>query len=287
MATPDAGKYEDIVGALSGKFTGKVKMTPPSAANAAPKYGKILQACGMIGAAHSTTGYSYTPLKSGERVTMTWWIIDVSRGGTPTGIAHKLVGCMGSCKIGAAGVGKPVEIEFTFTGKIAATADLASGALATLVVFNSADTVQPYILTNATMVAVGTTQAISSFSLDIGNEIQPEINTADATGYDLFAIAERNPVFNYNPLKQSVAVYDMEDKVKTMVKGSYTLTLDKAIDVKFTVCNGQPIAAKGVTREGAQAWDTTVKCLRNGIDGSVTTAGIVVEAPYEILFGSK
>lgn len=288
IATPDSGKYEDIAGAQTGEIAVKVPMTLPSAATTPPNWGKFLRGCGMIGAVEGTTlGYSYTPLQAGEKVTMTMYVVDVDRGGTPVGIAHKIAGAMGDGSINFPGVGKQGYLDLKFKGKYIATADITANNLVALCSIVSIDSGAPITLINALCSIDSVVQKVSSIKLNFGNDVQPEINTNDGTGYDQFAIADRNPTLQYNPLKQTVAAYDSEAKQIAMTGQIITFKLDKTIDCTLKVANGENQSLKDAPREGLVGWDTTVKCMRNGRENSLKVADMDVEAPWELLFGAK
>lgn len=291
VATPDSGKYNDIPGAQSCDITGKILMSPGTSVTAAatPKWGKYLVACGTSVQAYTTKGHSYLPVKAGERNTMTLQKVEVARGAAAVGYSRIAAGCMGTGSIECAGIGKPLTFNFAMKGKMGATADIAAADLLTLSAFTSADAGNPWIVQSMTVTVGAVAQKISSFKLDFGNKVEPEINTADSTGYDFFSIAEREPTFSFNPLKLPKATYDplaawTGQTVATITLAATTGTVPFSIILPVA----QIIGAEDADREGLSAWAVNCKLLRNTtLAGAAVVATIPLEATWEFLIGAK
>jgi hypothetical protein len=289
VATPDSGKYQDIPGAQSGEVEFYALFSPGASviAASAANYTKFLTSCGSSLTAYTTKGHAFHPVKTKERSCMTHQIVSIARGGAPVGYSRKIVGAMGDATLECAGVGKPLKLSCKYKGKLGATADLSAGDLAALAVFTSADASNAYIATSMTVSVGAVALKVSSFKLDFGNKIEPEINTADATGYDFFAIAEREPKFSINPLVLPKATFDpLADWTGTTLK-TITLNITGTVPITITICNAQCISKAEGDREGLKNFALNYKCLRNGIDGTLKVANAPLEAAWEILFGAK
>jgi hypothetical protein len=191
---------------------------------------------------------------------------------------------------GAGGVGKTLTAKMEFIGKNVAAADLDNTALTTLAVQTGLDAGQPYTFSNFAQTFGGGTVQISSFEIDAGNKVEPEIDPGDATSGQVkyHAIVSRDPHCKINPLKKTVAAYDAYATAAANTPGTLVLANTTAtIPLQITVANGQLMNPKSADREGLAAWDLDLKCLRNGIDGTPVVSGMAVEAAWEILFGAK
>jgi hypothetical protein len=289
LAVPDHGEYQDVPGAQAGEISASFRICPGTALNVGPKCGKGLLAAGLVGAAEGTTlGYSYSAKASGDEQTYTAWIVDCSSDGAPVGITHKIVGAIADLDIEAAGVGKPLIGTIKLTGKYAVSTDLDNTALTTLGVMASPDTSAAYVLQNATFKIGNTAYKISKFKMSSGNTVAPVINTADGTGYDFFGITERKPRLSVNPLKSPVATYDA---VATAIGGTgavITLALTgPTYPLKLTIANGQLLSPTEETREGRIGWGMTFKAMRNGYEGNLKVADMIVGCQWELLQGTK
>jgi hypothetical protein len=291
--TPAIGSHArllDYSGAKYGQFKLKFFMCPGAAASTPPIVGKFLQAAGHVGAAISTTGYKWSPLAAGDEKTMTLWFVRISRSGTPVGIVHKIAGAMADGSIGAAGVGKKVEVDLTFTGKHVAPADLDNSALNTLNVLTAPDAAQPYYNSNTTIKYNNAARATSVWKLNFGNKIEPEIDTADGNGGDVrcFAITERDPTLQVNPLVYALASIDHVTNVTTNALISIDIALasrSPAFEIITPRCQVKD-NPKFIKREGLDAYDITFKLEANGTPASKADANLAWDEVYQIRQGT-
>jgi hypothetical protein len=289
LNVPDHGEYQDVPGAQAGEISASFRLCPGTALNVGPKCGKALLVSGLVGAAEGTTlGYSYSAKAAGDEQTYTAWMVDCSSDGTPVGIGHKLVGAIADVDIEASGVGKPLIGTLKVTGKYAVSTDLDNAALNTLGAMTSPDTSAAYVLQNATFKIGNTAYKISKFKMSSGNTVAPVINTADATGYDFFGITERKPRLSVNPLKSPVATYDAVATAMGGLGAVITIALTgPTYPLKLTVANGQLLNPAEEQREGRVGWSMTFKAMRNGYEGGLKVADMLVGCPWELLQGTK
>jgi hypothetical protein len=289
LAVPDHGDYNDVPGAQSGEISASFRLCPGTSLVTPPKCGKGLLAGGMLGAVEGTTlGYSWSANMAADEQTYTAWMGDCSSGGTPVAITHKLVGAMADFSIEAAGIGKPLMVHLKLTGKNATPVDVDNATLATLGVMTSPDTSAAYVLLNATLKIATIAKRISKFKIDAGHKVTPAINSADATGFDYYTVSGREPRLSINPLKEPVATYDA---VSTAIAGTgATVTLEltgPTYPLKITFANAQLLSPAEEEREGRIGWNMTFKGMRNGTEGALKVAGMLVSTPWEILQGTK
>lgn len=287
--TGSHAKLADIPGMKTGTFSCKVPLRPGDTVATAPKYAKLFKACGAIGAVEGTDkGYSLTPLNTGDTIPCTVWEVMIDRGATPAGIKQKLAGAMGNLKFGADGIGKPIYAEFTLTGKWSGQEVIAAADVLTLNVCTDPDTDNPYTFTSATI--TGISGAISSFSLDAGNKVEPQLNPADSgTGQiDFFGITSRDPKFSANPLVTALATYNPMAIAEAATLATITIIVTtNSKPIKLTIPRVQQLSPELAVREGLKSWNLNYKCLQNGTAASLAVAGIAVEAAWELLQGAK
>lgn len=283
------GEDEVVMGAQSAQITFNIRMTCASSVTSTPKWWKFAQGCGLEPVAWGAAGYGLYPRKAYDEKTLTIWVYDIQRGATPSAICYKMAGCMGNMTIGAEGVGKPWMASFTFTGKLNdIDMNIANGDILELL---SPDTTCSDKMLNNTLMVGTTSINTSSFQLDLGNEIQPQINQADDTGYDYFAITSRKPRLTINPLMQANRdVWGDLTSGLTGCPGTYELMLgDTGLNNKYTlrVPKAQIISAGIADREGLVNWDQSWKCLTNGTTGALADSDLTTEDTFELLQGSR
>jgi hypothetical protein len=283
------GEDEVVMGAQSAQVSFSVRMTCSAAVDSEPKWWKFAKGCGLEAVAWASAGIGLYPRKAYDEQTLTIWVYDIQRGATPTAVCYKMSGCMGNMVIGADGVGKPWVANFTFTGKMEdIDMNIANADILELI---SPDTTCSDKMLNNTLLVGSTAINTSTFSFDPGNEIQPQINQAEATGYDYFAITSRKPRLSINPLMQANRdVWGDLTSGLTGCPGTYELMLgDTGLDNKYTlrIPKAQPISASLADREGLVNWDQNWKCLTNGTTGALADADLTEEDTFELLQGSR
>jgi len=287
-ATGDHGEDVSIMGAQSATIDFSVKVSRVGNTITEPSWWKFAEACGCEITPYENTGLALQPKKSKDISTLTIRVYDIPRGASGTPAAcYTFAGCMGNMIIGAEGVGKPWIAQFSFTGKLVRVAE-AEGAIPELSI-NNADSTVEKLLNYDLSFGVGnnkSSQKISSFSLDVGNEISPLIDQSDETGYAYYAITKRSPRLSCNPLIDGSFenIYNnwkgqatFPVKLKPAASdggnaGGYTLFLPRA----------QLLTAAIASREGLVNWDLNLKALRNNES--------VIEDPevtWELRIGQK
>ena len=292
ILTPDHGNYEDVPGAQAIDFSISGKLRGGASVAVAPKMEKLFLMAGMVKATVGSTGVTYTDGAAGDFQTFSALVIDITGGATPVAIQHAFAGCIADGEIGAAGVGKPVIVGLKCQGKpiAASSLDLSNAFLATVSAMTSPDTTSSVIFTNATTKIAGTAFKVSSFKLAFGNKIQPEINpgNTDATGYDYFGIATRDPKLSINPMKATKAIYDA---IATAIAASPLGGAD--IEIAFggstfpwtiSMPNCQQLNPKEAMAEGRVRWALDFNLMRNGA-ATALVANIPIEARYQIFQG--
>ena len=282
-ATGDHGETLSLTGARMATISFRCRMSWGGDVTTEPKWWDIAEGCGCSIVNFTTVGRALEPCKAQDGKTLTMRFLRLERGATPAALEFAFAGCMGNMVMQSEGVGKPWNVLFTFTGKLATVTDVANGSIPAL---TSPDTVAGERMLSNTVSLVGlSAQKISSFSLDIGNEITPEIDQSEATGYKLFNITSRKPRLSVNPLQELVATGDYYGKFTTESTGTGASSITTTgTPPRFTliVPNGQIITLAQGAREGLGNWDVNIKCLRNG----TTSASIEDESSWQLLQGA-
>ena len=278
FATGDHGEDAAIMGAQSATISMRTKVAWAGAVGTQPKWWKLMHGCGCKPSAYGVVGYALHPLKEYDSKTITIEVYALQKGAaSPVAVKFIFAGCMGNAVINADGIGSVLNATFTFTGKFV---DVVDVAYADLLELTSPDTTLAEKLLSTTVTAGGVTQRISSFSLDLGNEITPLIAQAQATGYSFFNIANRKPRLSFNPLMDTVATEDVwQNSLASVTKNILLDTTNFHLDVPVA----QLMAPGVANREGHFNWDQTWRCLRNGTADS----DIPDESAWELLIGAR
>ncbi|RPH42665.1 MAG: hypothetical protein EHM87_16130 [Burkholderiales bacterium] len=283
------GEDEVITGSQMGQITFSTRLTKGATVSTKPSWFKFAEGCGCLPVQYASAGWGLQPRKQNDEKTMTIWVFDVRRGGTaPTAVAYKFAGCMGNMTIAAAGVGKPWMVNFTFTGKLTdIDMNIANASILEAIVAENT-CAEKFI--NASAYLGSNSEKVSQFSFDIGNEIQPIINQADATGFAYHAITSRKPRLSLNPLMDTHDIYGELVYGTTGCPTSYPCMVGNTGAngaISLHIPKGQVISAAVANREGLVGWDVNVKALANGVTGAVASGDLQPEVTWEILQGKR
>lgn len=160
LIRPYLGASEQLLANNRVECTFSVELAGSGTAGTAPRYGKALKACGFSETIAAGTSVTYDPVSASFDSVTIHYNLD--------GVRHKVTGARGTFSI-SAGVGEIPTIDFTMTGIYVAPDDSAQptvtyAAQATPLIFKKGNT------TNLNVMGL-TTAKLSSYSLEIGNEI--------------------------------------------------------------------------------------------------------------------
>ncbi|MDR0307630.1 MAG: hypothetical protein LBI42_12450 [Chitinispirillales bacterium] len=296
-ATGDHGEDESIMGAQSATIEFSVKMSSCPGDNVSkPAWWKFAEACGCKVKKYeakdaSPAGYALQPKKSEDVSTMTIRVYDFPRGSKTPAACYTFAGCMGNMTMGAEGVGKPWTAAFSFTGKLVSIDEPEDNFVPELLITDK--TIAEKMLNyDLSFDGIGeadksVSQKISSFLLDIGNEISPLIDQADPTGYAYYAVTKRSPRLSCDPLLNGKFA-DMYGSWKNEKTFSVTLSPVSASangTAGFTLYlpKAQALTAAIVSREGLVNWELNLKALRNNGAEKIRDQ----EVTWELLVGKK
>jgi hypothetical protein len=158
LITPYLGNSEKVVGQRMGQVNFEVELAGSGTAGTAPKWGKILMACGFAEAVNGTTSVTYTPVSSSfSSVTL-----DFNADGTK----HLFTGCRGTATFNL-NAGEIPKISFEMMGIYNA---VTSSAALTPTFDNQADPVVVNSQNTTAVSAFSYSACLESFSLALNNE---------------------------------------------------------------------------------------------------------------------
>lgn len=193
---------------------------------------------------------------------------------------------MGNMTIGAEGVGKPWVANFSFTGKLAEIKSVEDHPSLNITDKTVAEKMLNYKLDfHGLGLDTGKSQKISTFSLDIGNEISPLIDQADSTGYAYYSITKRSPRFSCNPLMNG-SFKTLFDSWKDNKTFSVVMRSNDGKGFTLRIPKAQTLTSAVASREGLINWDLNLKALRNDIVLPEDNLNYQ-EVTWELIIGEK
>jgi len=160
LIRPYLGASEQLLANTRVECTFSVELAGSGTAGTAPRYGKALKACGFSETVAANTSVTYDPVSASFDSVTIHYNLD--------GVRHKVTGARGTFSI-TANVGEIPTIDFTMTGVYVAPDDSAQPSVtyanqATPLIFKQGNT------TGLNVMGL-TTAKLSSYSLEMGNEI--------------------------------------------------------------------------------------------------------------------
>lgn len=158
LIRPYLGNSPQLLANSRVSITFQVELAGSGTAGTAPRFGGLLQACGMSETVVATTSVTYAPVSSSFSSATIYFNND--------GILHKATGCRGSFSLSAA-VGEIPTLDFTMVGVYNAPTDTAAPAVtysnqASPLVFRQGNTSSFQLFSYA--------GCLQSVSFDIANE---------------------------------------------------------------------------------------------------------------------
>lgn len=160
---PYLGAQPTVAVGLHARISFRVELAPSGAAGTPPAWGPLLKACGVAETAVASTSVTYAPVTDPHPSLAIHFYIGSTR--------HVLLGCRGTCVLRFVAQDIPY-LEFQFWGLFAQPSEqtrpaAALGAFQRPLAASSART--------PTFTIAGGAFVLRSFSLDIGNRVQPRM----------------------------------------------------------------------------------------------------------------
>ena len=242
----------------------------------APKYGKFLEGCGLVGQSYAGTGYSWEPLASGDKQTLTLNKIDISDDGTSVGVQSAMAGVMGNLTLSAEGVGSPIKFGYEWKGKFSGITDIPNGSLPVL---TSPDTTIGAKLMNGSASIWGQELCIQSFNLNLGNTIEYLPCPSEETGILYATIVNRQPRMTLTLIAPPKSTFDPFGEVTTEQEDLIVLSFG---DFILHIPRGQILSYSETDLNGRLGYELNIKLNRNA-GASPTMAD---ESTFQLLQGA-
>lgn len=196
---PDLGQLASKDGIRTAELSFSVDFSANDSKGVAPEIGDLLQAFGFAETASVGSSVVYSPSVCETSLTAYHYNIDKCSG---SAILNKLTGCVGRDLKITIEAGKLVKMEATLVGLYNAPTDVVAPSAPTYVG-------TPQVAKNQTITINGvSTLAISSFMIDLGNEISIGEDLGGTHGVNDIKIIKRKPMLEVNPEKVPISTYD-------------------------------------------------------------------------------
>jgi len=245
------GSITGSVGQASGTLTFRTELFGDGAAGVPGWASTLLTACGFVNSAGVFSPKSEAPGSNVKTLTM---------GLYEDGVFKSIRGAVGNCVVTIV-PGKPVDLNWTFTGAWVTPTDVALLA-------PTYPTLLPMRASGAAVALDAFTPCFSSMTIDFGNVITPRTCAASTNGVHSYIITNRIPVGTIDPEAKLVASYATYGEWIASTERSMTATFDSATDqVIFSAPNFQLTNVQEAEREGLQT-DTLTYQLNRGNSGN-------------------
>lgn len=275
--TGDYGEDIAISGIQGANFTSMTKVASANAGiDAAPKWGKLAESCGLVGTSYAGVGYGYEPLQAGDKQTSTFHKIGISDDGTPVGLQSSVAGVMGNMTIGAEGVGSPLKCTYEFKGKFSGITDINNASIPSL---TDPDTTVGAKFMNGTVSIWGVELCVQSFSLNLGNTVEYLPCPSETTGILTATVVNRQPRMEMTLLAPPASVFNPFLEVTTEQEEAIILSFG---DWSLEIPRGQILSYGETDANGRLAYELSIKLNRNA-GGDPTMAD---ESTFRLLQGA-
>jgi len=246
----DFGYFASVNGLRSGTCTFRTELTGDGSQTAPLWAESLLPACGFV---QSVQTFTPTAEAVGSNVkTVTIALYQDGRRSLLYGAAGTFVVTMES--------GKPVSIEWTFTGKWGGVTD-ASLLSPTL------PTDLPFRFANTTTTIGSWSPCMQSIKLDAGNSVvMRECQSGDATGFSAALITDRAMMLDVNPEAALVATEDpYGDLLANTAQAFSTAMTDGTDTCTIAAAAVQPVSSTAGDRNGIVTDDISYKVLNDSL----------------------
>jgi len=245
------GSITGSVGQASGTLTFRTELFGDGAGGVPGWASTLLPACGFTNSTGTFSPKSEAPGSNVKTLTMGLYV---------DGVFKSIRGAVGNCVVTIV-PGKPVDLNWTFTGAWVTPTDVALLA-------PTYPTLLPMRATSGTVTLGAFAPCFSSMTIDFGNQIVPRTCAASTNGLHSYIITNRMPVGTLDPEAKLVASYPAYGEWITSVERVMTATFSDATDnVSFVGSKFQLTNVQEADREGLQT-DTLTYQLNRGNGGN-------------------
>jgi hypothetical protein len=237
--------------------------TAPQVAAAAPAWGQLLEACGMVAASVTAgnIGRTYTPTTTASTQKTATIYIHMN------GQLHKLVGAMGTFSIDLT-AGMIGTITFNMSGNYVAPVVVADPA-------GVATTVVPPLVGGGFSFNAGTVITdlnASKIAVDINNTVVPRMSIASTNGIDGFFITSRAPSYTIDPERtlESVTGANFFSQLQSVPLTATTLTVGTVSgnQCAINLAKGQLTGLQIGNRDNMLSYDLSYNLVSDTVAGN-------------------
>lgn len=274
-ASGDNSAFTSIMGKQECTVSFRIWLTQGATASTAPKWSKVLQACGFKVTTFTTTGISWVPDSGYGAVPAYIEIHEVSDASTPIPLVIQVRGAMGNVKFVLDTVGSPVAMDFEFKGVLQGMEDRAS-----ITKPAGYDTVKPAAFMNTICTAYGEALDLDKFTIDMKNKVElyvdPSTGLNGYTGARVSRDKTDPPTLQVDPTLASIATRGHYARWTAGTTGALVMNVGTLLHISAPAL--QIVKAyDGATRNSAKV-NTLDFILTRGANGN---------DEIEILQGSK
>lgn len=202
IARNEISRDTSICGKRGVTITFTIDMNWSGTAATAPKWGDVMESCGVLETVHGATGVSYTPNSQYTRVPATIEVVETEEGTSFNQLVIQARGCMGKARLVLSTIGEPVKMEFEFTGVLQ---DIIDRAYSDRLDPTGFDTELPEPVLGATVTLATQTQVIDSLTFDTGADVQLFTDPSKSEGYEGAHIVDWAPTLEIDPDLELIA----------------------------------------------------------------------------------
>lgn len=259
-ASGDFGKFAGIIGRQSGTISASVNLFHSGDNDTPPDISKLFNACGIAYTPTASTNVIYGVVNGQELGTaegsagnpFSVVIQDVFPNGGGC-VWTTFAGCLANGKIIASEIGVPLQFQVEFKGVFNGISDASEKFL------TGHDLTVPNSFLGATVSTFGGAHSITNFELDFGNTIELEMLSSSTKGFIGAYIADRTPMFKFNPKVDLVATTPAFTRWLAGTEGVVSVATANWL---ITASKGQIISLADSAQENIVAYEQTMRLNR-------------------------
>lgn len=264
--------------AVFGKRSIKIKFSAelypsPDSYTTPPAWGKVLKACGFAETEDAGNGVTYQVSSQKTNIPATIEIPELDEGTSPSQIVVEAYGAMGDMTINVDGVGKPVSMDFEFTGVLNGFSDRSySNRIAPAI--TDIEPTPAVLCQEITYDSVS--QILNTVKISTGNKVELYTSPASCTGFLGAHIVSREPSIEFDPDVQPLSTENTFTDIQTADgAAAYSQKIGTKIEITAPKAQHQQ-AYKTAEREGHVTQNVKLRLCRNtGDDELVIRTGEV------------
>lgn len=252
-------RFNPIIGKRWVEITFGVEIRGSGSLGTAPKFGDLLEACGMAETVVGGASVTYRPASASHKSVALYCYMD--------GVVWKVLGCRGNWEV-VGDINQVGRINFTFMGIYV---DYIDEALPSGMVYDPRP--EPFLSASFTYDSLATLK-VSSVQANLQNEIAPSEDINHASGVSAFTIVGRNAIGSFNPELVTKATKDFYTLWKNSTSAALSCVFGQTAGKKMTL-SGPAVTLDSVTpgdRGGIRIFENAISFGLSTGDDEITLA---------------